>query len=94
MPSGALIFLIRAYEVVSELLIERNQIKQLLEANIEVESINTKLIEHITKNTIGLNSEMKLAVAQCVLKSTANEGSKHFDVYKSWIQAIRGGKIR
>lgn len=81
-------------EVVSELLSERNQIKQLLEANIEIEAINTKLHEHISKNTVGLNSEMKLAISQCLLKSTSNESAKHFDVYKNWIEAVRGGRIR
>ncbi|WP_274307957.1 ATP-binding protein [Solibacillus daqui] len=81
-------------EVVCELLSEKNHLKHLLTSSSEIESINLKLNEHISQNTTGLNSEMKLAISQCLLKSTANESVKHFEVYKTWIEAVRGGKIR
>lgn len=81
-------------ETICELLDGKLYLVQLLTKTSEVESINRQLNEYIQKNTTGLSSELRLAISQCLLKSIANENVKNFDVYKTWIEAVRGGKIR
>lgn len=81
-------------ETVCELLDGKIYLSQLLTKTSEVKLINLKLNEYIHQNTTGLNAEMQLAISQCLLKSIANESVRNFEIYKNWIEEVRGGKIR
>ncbi|MDI2587625.1 hypothetical protein OR571_11005 [Psychrobacillus sp. NEAU-3TGS] len=80
--------------IVTELLEVKSLFTQWSSKSNDIEIINKLLAEHISKQTSNLNNEIKLAISQCILKEFSTENNKNFELYKTWIEAVRGGKIR
>ncbi|QWH39342.1 ATP-binding protein [Bacillus mycoides] len=79
---------------VTELLEVKNLFSQWSSKTSDIQNLNAVLAEHISKYTSGLNNEIKLSISHCILKEFSTENNKNFELYKTWVEAVRGGEIR
>ncbi|MGG3449766.1 ATP-binding protein [Domibacillus aminovorans] len=80
--------------IVAELLEVEDSLSQRLAKLNNIETVNKELMEHVDKYTRNLDDEVKLAIRQCVLRDCSIKDKKNIEIYKAWIEAVRGGRIR
>lgn len=79
-------------KVVYEFLDSNTSLSELLGKNYDIKGLNQSLYEYIEKKVPGLSHDYKMATIQCLLYTDSIMSKRK--TYDSWIEAVRGGKIK
>ncbi|MGE7673452.1 ATP-binding protein [Lysinibacillus sp. NPDC094403] len=80
-------------KVVYELLDGKTNLRKFTNESSCIKELNRYLYEFIEKQAPGLSHEYKMATIQCLLHTECVIAHKR-ELYDTWIEAVRGGKIK
>lgn len=81
-------------KIVTDLIIDKNNLKRLVDSKNNFEELHTGLINLIENNVKIEDVELKLAIAQSLMKEYSSEGKDALEIYSVWRKfVVTGGNI-
>jgi putative ATP-binding protein len=81
-------------KIVTDLIIDKNNLKRLVDSKNNFEELHTGLINLIENNVKIEDVELKLAIAQSLMKEYSSEGEDALEIYSVWRKfVVTGGNV-
>ncbi len=81
-------------KIVTDLIIDKNNLKRLVDSKNNFEELHTGLINLIENNVKIEDIELKLAIAQSLMKEYSSEGEDALEIYSVWRKfVVTGGNV-
>lgn len=82
-------------KIVTDLIIDKNNLKRLVDSKNNFEELHMGLINLIEDNVKIEDVELKLAIAQSLMKEYSSEGKDTLEIYSVWREfVVTGGNIK
>ena len=81
-------------KIVTDLIIDKNNLKKLVDSKNNFEELHMGLINLIENNVKIQDVELKLAIAQSLMKEYSSEGKDALEIYSVWRKfVVTGGNV-